>query len=141
MNIYELIVIFIINIILIYQNGSVSLWMGVYSNLLLFFINAILGTIVWYNISIFIDKSEYKIIKLLNSILSYIGKNSITFLCLNQLYIMCIRKFYKYIIICKNNNIKLILILLIVITTIILLICTNEILNKNKLKLLIGKRV
>lgn len=90
---YIIVPLLIINIHLSSYN-HITMWGNRYKNIPLFWINALVGSIVWYNISRYIDKAGCKEGRWFANMMSYIGNNSIVFLCLN----MFILAVYKEII-------------------------------------------
>lgn len=85
MNFFQLLIISIITTVLIFYNGYINMRLGQYSIIPLFWINATLATLVGLGLSKYIDKYCLKSIK---RYLIFCGKNSILFLCLNQLIIL-----------------------------------------------------
>jgi fucose 4-O-acetylase-like acetyltransferase len=112
---------------LIFINGEINMRLGEYCIIPLFWINAIVSIIVGINISCWLDKRIPHIFK---NIFIYIGKNSIIYLCLNQLVISYIYKFLTDSII---NNVLWLIIIILLLTVISLII------NKTFLKKVIGK--
>lgn len=98
-NIKEDFVIFLIMIILnlfsIKINGMINLSIGVYSNYLLFFLGASSGIGLYLIISIFISK----FIPILNRLLVYVGKQSLTIMLYHMVVInlLLIPGYYKYL--------------------------------------------
>ena len=77
--------------VLIFINGYVNLRTAHYGNLFLFYFDALLLSIAIMNISRWIDSHvRNKIIKHLENYLKKIGKNSVIYLCTNQVIIMAI---------------------------------------------------
>lgn len=92
MNVVEIMLLFIINMCLIFLNGEVNMRVGIYGSIFLFYLNALFSIILLWNISQGLDKqSKYFFFGKFNNILKYIGENSIIFLCLNQ----CLIYFYN----------------------------------------------
>lgn len=87
----HIILIGIINIILIYLNGTVSIYNCNYNHLILFLLNAIMGTIIWFNISKFMYKLTYFRSKNFIKYVEFIGNNSIILLVINQLIILVLK--------------------------------------------------
>lgn len=118
---------------LIFCNGYVNMRNGIYSIIVLFWINAILSTILGMNFSkIMLKKNKSK----LTDIIINIGKNSITYVCLNQLVISIIK---RILMILPINNILLKLLMLPV--TIITLYICDYIFNNSRLRIFIGRRL
>ncbi len=116
---------------LIFVNGYVNMRTNEYAIVPLFWINLVLCTILGLNFSNYLCKIEkkgcFKVLKI-------IGRDSITFVCLNQLVIKIIDTVLSMFI--GNQFIKGIAVL--ILTILALLIC-NFIMNKTFLKVLIGK--
>lgn len=72
-------------IIVIFANGYVNMRTGEYACIPLFWINAVFATLVGINISRFLEKKFSK--SIINEF-GYIGRNSIIYVCLNQLIII-----------------------------------------------------
>ncbi|MBN1036872.1 MULTISPECIES: acyltransferase family protein [Clostridium] len=128
---------FIANLILCFINGYVNLRTLNYSYAPLFWINAIIAILVYLNISRRLERIKIKFIIRICNYLKYIGKNSLIYLCLNQLVILFLSK----IINISNCGALVLLIghLIILIITLILLFLASELITKNKLKFIIGK--
>lgn len=130
MKIVEIILLFIISLCLIILNGEVNMRIGIYGSIILFYLNAFLSIMILWNICQVLNKqSKHYFNKKINNILKYIGKNSLTFLCLNQ----CLIYFYnECIIIDLNVYLKKIIMLVIV-------ICSCTIINEieKRLRLLL----
>lgn len=77
--------------LLIFTNGYVNMRVGSYSFVPLFWINALLASIVGLDISRWLTKH---LKKRCVQFISYCGKNSIVFLCLNQLCIVVVKKIH-----------------------------------------------
>lgn len=132
LKLYEFILISIITLISIIFAGYINMRTGTYSIVPLFWVNAILSIVLCLNISKFIEK---KIDKKFWKWISYIGKNSIVYLCLNQLTILLFAKLFNMIafnILAISNISKLIL-------TLVTLHIVNKILVNSKLKCTLGK--
>lgn len=122
--------------ILIFTNGYINMRIGRYSIIPLFWINAIMAILIGWNISRFIEKISVKcsILKMTSLWLKNVGKNSIIYVCLNQLVIYVYNIFANYILIPQivNKIIELILVMF------ILYIC-DLIIRNTKLKIIIGR--
>lgn len=122
----------IMTTILIFLNGYINMRTETYAVIPLFWVNAILAVIVGVNLS----KLLYKYIQ--NSIVEKwlvgVGKESIVYVCLNQVVIIIIRKVTQML----NMPVYLSSVLVLVITMTFLWIISKIIVN-TKLKLLIGK--
>lgn len=120
----------IVCIILIFVNGYINMRTGDYGIIPLFWINALLSIFIIWNLSRFINDKlgNMKIIVLIKTI----GKNSVTYLCLNQIVILFFAKIFKLISLPLSQVIILILSLL------TLSVC-DAIIRKTKLCFIIGK--
>ncbi len=78
-----------INVILTFCNGYVNIKMGWHAIIPLTWLNAFIGIASLYLFSIFIDKK----MGIISKAFSFIGRNSIVYLCLNQLVIMILTIF------------------------------------------------
>lgn len=121
----------------IFRNGYVNMRTGDYGVLAWFWFNAIFAIVIGINFS----KLSEMLGKIMNPIMK-IGKNSITYVCLNQVVIYFLRKGFNFI-----NNGKVFTGMKMYIEHFVMLICTililyvlDWILNSNKLtKKLIGR--
>lgn len=130
----EILLLMIVTVFLIYVNGYVNMRRGEYSNIILFWLNALMAIIVIWNISeiLFIRCSRITgMDKILNCI-KIMGRDSITFLCMNQMVICTLTT----IIPDFNIYIQKIYILIL---TIMILFALNKILTNTKLRILLGK--
>ena len=107
-----------------------------YSIIPLFWVNAIMAILIGWNISRFIEKISIKcsILKMTSLWLKNVGKNSIVYVCLNQIVIYLYNIVANYILIPKmvDKIIRLILVMF------ILYIC-DLIIRNTKLKIIIGR--
>ena len=94
LKIYELIIVCIMAGILIFKNGYVNMRLGEYSNIALFWISSTLAIISLWNIAKKIEIVLCKCQPILCWFVS-VGRNSITYLCLNQLFIYLFWKLFK----------------------------------------------
>jgi len=81
-------VIFVINGIMCFINGYINMRIGMYGFILLFWVNAIMSILVYWNFSKYLSESRWKLTVKWNDWLKQIGRNSIVYLCLNQLVIL-----------------------------------------------------
>ena len=102
-----------------------------YGNIILFWLNAILSIIIGLKISGILVKWNGNFV--INKIIE-IGRNSILFVCLNQL-IIC---FVSYIITLMLWP-KIVLRLLVLIVSIVALWCLNVLVNKYKINKIFGR--
>ncbi len=134
-----LIIIYLILNGLIFVNGYTNMRTGEYSIVPLFWINLLIGTLTYWNVSIWIqNNSKIYLINKLSTLLKYIGRNSIVFLALNQLVIMIISTIINLFQIDNMIIFALMKIINLIITTVILCLNCNVMLN-TKLKKVIGK--
>jgi len=125
------IISFVINYYLARLN-TLSMWRNFYTNKPLFIINSIMGICIWFTITKWISDSNNGICKKIVDFLSYIGRNSIVFLCTNQIVIYLIKHYiikthFKDV----NKNISFIVIFLATMCVIFLL---SYIRNELKIK-------
>lgn len=127
----NIIVIFIISTILIFVNGYVNIRTVKYSNIMLFYFNGIITSIMIIKVAkYFIYKNILK--RIINAII-YIGSNSLIYLVFNQFFIYITKQFF-YIFF----NSKIIVCGISFITTLILLTISAKIINF-RLSFLLGK--
>ena len=122
----------IILVLLIFFNGYVNMRMGTYSNVVLFWINALGCIIVGINLCRFL---VHKIEKLSYPILSWIsimGRDSLIFLCVNEFVIFILRRTIVF------SN-KIILHGIYLVLTILICYLINYIIQNSKLRIFIGK--
>lgn len=121
---------------LIFVNGYVNMRTGEYNIVPLFWLNAVLATVVLLNFSRLI----YKFLGsgFIGKRLSEIGKNSIVYLCFNQL---AIRTFEKFIFVDESfpTVSKLLLKILIFVLSMAMLFLIEKLITKTKLRVLVGK--
>lgn len=137
MNIFWLLIFFVFNTILIFINGYVNIRLCSYSIIPLFWINSIVAFLCYTNLFYKIEATDNKFVKVLNNWLKDVGKNSITFVCLNQIVLLILNKIVS---ICSLNNINYLLLhLIILIAALFCLKIASVVINKTKLRILIGK--
>lgn len=127
----------LVTIVLIFVNGYINMRTGSYGFILLFYINVLLSVAVLMNFS----KYMFKIFgnKFPNSILFGIGKNSLVYLSLNQLFILLFR-FIANNTILISGGIGIILSKLFILISTMVVLCLCELLFKRtKLKFMLGK--
>lgn len=129
---YLLVPLIIIDSLLIYTNGYINMRTGDYANFFLFFINASLSIVILWNVAKLFSVSQCKVIKCISSVLQYIGRNSIVFLCLNQIVICALTEMLPNF----NMYIKKAIIFFITIAVLSLL---NKCITGTKLKVIIGR--
>lgn len=118
---------------LCFINGYINVRMGIYSNIIIYFIVAICMTGGLYIICTKLKSFHWHIIREAK----FIGKNSLVYLCLNQIIILFLNK----VLLFDVNNILIIVIIkvIILLITLFILHALVLILNKDKFKWIIGK--
>ena len=119
----------VLDVFLIFTNGYVNMRTEVYSNILLFFLNSIISSIILINIALIIDKKMKN--NFISKFFQSIGKNSIVYVCLNQLVILVINRYFYCGIPFKKC--------FVLILSIMLLQICSLIFSNTKLKFLIGR--
>ena len=132
MPIWCCIIVGAITTFLIFLNGYVNMREGKYAWIPLFWVNVLLAIFVGISISKLIDR-WLRNCKLKVWLLG-VGKNSIVYLCLNQIVILCVTKIFG--VIQLPGYINKILILAI---SLCILFVASIILTKTKLKILLGR--
>lgn len=133
-------VVFGINTLLIFLNGPVNPRTCEYSIVPLYYLNAIVGTWVWYCIASALNKRQAGILKKCVSAIRYIGKNSIVFLGLNQLIIKGLFVLISSVIPIELAAVRACRNILIFIITTILCAVISQVMNQTSLSVFIGKR-
>ena len=139
LNIIMILILSVICYILIFKNGYINIRTQNYSNIFLFYINSIMCSILIINYSKYIVRLLKNTIIL--KVLKNIGKESIIYVCLNQICIMSILKIINRILpnnIISNNSFIGIIIL---IATILILYIISLIINKTKMQFIFGKKM
>lgn len=115
--------------VLVFFNGYINMRIGKYSNVVLFWINALGCIIVGINFCKFIVKNfPYKILQWI----SIMGRDSLIFLCVNEFVLFTLRRTIYF------GN-KIILHLTYLILTILICYIINYIIQNTKLRVFIGK--
>lgn len=127
--------------ILIFLNGYINMRSSKYAFIPLFWINALLSSIIILNISKFIENLfSHGIFKLIKSELTFVGSNSIVYVCLNQIVILLISHFTEILYPIRNEYLtKYSINILILIITMILLHLLTFLIKHTKLIIFIGK--
>jgi len=140
----ELFILAVIHFVAVYLNyflsncSPVSLWAEVYNNYLLFYIGAILGTVVWMNILKRINETKNNhLAKILNWV-KFIGENSIVPL-LNMNLVIYIFRSQIFARIPVLNQHSILINHITCLLTMLVQVFIIKILNEDKLKFLIGK--
>ncbi|GFP74222.1 acyltransferase family protein [Clostridium fungisolvens] len=139
LSLIEVVLLLVCSTILIFVNYSVNMRTITYGIIPLFWVNAILSTITYWNISRYLDICKVKFIKKINHQLIYIGKNSIVYLCLNQIVILISTKCLEFTIDYNSSLERLLMKVGILLITLVGLHVASIIINKTKLRALIGK--
>lgn len=125
---------------LVFLNEEVNFRVGIYGNFLFTIINASLGTLIFWNFSgklnrEFLDSKD----RWINKILSFVGENSIIYLCLNRRIIELFRPILSEIRL-ANSMCQFVTHLLVVIVTIFICsIVMCVILGSKNLRIIVGK--
>jgi len=128
----------LINIAMIFVNGDVNMKQAQYANIILFWVNAILAIILIFEISKKLDCCRSVLVKCVLQELKYIGKNTVVYLCLNQLFILWMNNLWDFMKI-QSLLIEGVYKIIMLVVTLLVLHLTTEIINGTKLRLLIGK--
>lgn len=128
MNWWQIVVVGAITTVLIFVNGYINMREGAYAIIPLFWINALLSVYVGLSISKLMCKAGK--IKWLTSI----GRNSIVYVCLNQIVIRVLLKAFNY-----THMPILVSHLLILAICLFILYWLAELFTRTKLKVFIGK--
>lgn len=86
-------------------NGEINMRTGVYHNIVLFGMNAIVGSLLAYNLSLHIDSiKNFKITCMDNTIkiIERIGRNSLMYVCMNDIIIAEVKHILK--LMCKGEG-------------------------------------
>ena len=128
-NWFFLLILTFSNVFLVFTNGYVNMRTEVYSNTFLFYLNSVCSSIVLINYAIILEK----ILKnnCISKFFQNIGRNSIVFVCLNQLVILLINRFFAFDIPFKNY-------VILFLSIFVLYIC-SFIISNTRLKILIVK--
>lgn len=141
-NLLVMIILFIINYFCIIKTNYVNMRTDTYPNILLFLFNFIVSQIVYISISKILLK--YNKINLVTRFLKFIGKNSICFLCLNELVIFTLSKLFIKIkltdFIFNNLIISPYLYNAFIFISVMIILCVGTKISSNtKLKKIFGK--
>ena len=129
---YEWLILAVATVLLIFQNGYINMREETYDGVLLFWINTVLAVIIGINFS----KLIYRLIHdtYICKWLCSIGRDSIVYVCLNQLVIMLIMNYISTIL--ESWLLSRIIVLCL---SLLILLILSLLFTKTKLKLLIGK--
>ena len=130
--------VFLISVVFAFLNKCVDMRSARYYIVPLYFFNGIFGTIVYWNIAKYIKKvgNINKYTKKIVNIIKYFGKNSMAFICMNQILIFLSNKIVEKSII--NNLIVLKKILALVLVFMAATVF-DKIISSSKMKFLLGK--
>ena len=125
-------------VLMAFINPTIDMRTSRYCIVPLYFINGILGTIVWWNISNILLKSHMAIINKITDALKYISRFSIVFLCTNSFLTTIAKKVADY---GSGGNILIELILKLILWIVVMMICWGicEFMSKGRRKILIGR--
>lgn len=140
MNLFYTIAVIVVFSITAFVNGYVNMRTGEYSIVPLFWINAIGLIIGWLNLARIIDNSLSNALgadKIIGE-MKFIGRNSIVYLCLNQVTILVIQKISKHLPISQIPWLVISFVSLII--TVAVLHLFALLFNRTKLKLMLGRR-
>ena len=131
-------VIILIQIIMAFINPTIDMRTSRYCIVPFYFLNGILGTIVWWNISNVLLVSHLPGVDKITGILKYISRFSIVFLCTNSFLTTVAKRIADF---GAAGNILIELILKIVLGIAVMVICwgISEFMSKGKRKILIGR--
>lgn len=76
-----------ITVVITMINGNVNMRSGEYANVLLFFLGAIAGILMMYSLAVCLDRIRFLPICKILAVIKFIGKESISYLCMNMLVI------------------------------------------------------
>ncbi len=137
---WAIIIGLIANGALIFLNGGVNLRTNYYAIIPLYWLNALTAIYLLLQLSSKMVNCKFKIVKCLSNAFCYLGKNSITFLVLNELAIFGFDMVFKFIGL-HSVIPNLLLRFIVFIVAILSLIVANEIFSRTPLKVLIGKKI
>lgn len=132
-------VIFALNTVLIFYNGSVNPRTCSYGLVPLYYLNALCGTWVWYCVAKWLSNCDKFPFKFLGNYLSDIGLNSVVYLGLNQLTIRGLYNLSLTLLSTNNRYIRAGRNIIICILTLALCYGYTYILNNRYFSWLIGK--
>lgn len=131
------IIMFLTNGILCFLNGYINMRTGMYGFIPLFWINMLSAIIIYWNFSKYVCAAKNKYLYTIRRVITRIGKNSIVYLCFNQLVIFLLNTGFRYL---GFNNINWFLRNIIMLPlTIVILYCIDCFAMNKKTKLLFGR--
>ena len=123
------------NIVFTYVNGIIDMRQEIYGNIILFFLNSMVSTILLWKISLYIIKLKFIAIKKIKSAIIYISMNSMAYICTNRVLIDFNSTIFRSDTVFQTVVSKIINFIL----TMFICCAINELLCNSKLKILIGK--
>lgn len=140
-NIVIYIVIAVLHKKLIFLNGLVNFRTGDYQNIFLTYFNAVLGTILLWNLSNWLKQIINKWEKVnFIKVIEQIGANSLTFVCLNQLVIIVVSQRLGVEIL-ENSNIPYFKETVMLFVVCFILYVMMVVLENSRLKVILGRRI
>ena len=138
LNSLKIVVLFAINFVMIFCNGLVNMRLALYSNVLLFWVNAVIAIIILFNVSKKIGQHKFLLCNFSLNELKFIGNNSVIYLCINQAIILIFNSIWNLYGI---DNVLLLGVykILILIIVLMLLHGVSYLISNTKLKFLVGK--
>ena len=137
MNIVQIFVAGLIITALIFANGAINLRAGTYAFIPLFWINAIGASLIGWSIARKIDSCEKGILSMPARWLRRVGKDSLVYLCWNQLAILIVAKIMIHIV---GDSVSVpVLHTMILILTMLFLWEMDSLLQNTRLRILLGK--
>ncbi|WP_026488650.1 acyltransferase family protein [Butyrivibrio sp. XBB1001] len=133
MNYIATFILAIIGGILIFMNEEANIRTENYGIVPLFLINALLGMLVWINISKYIDRFFGK--SFIGRFVQSVGRNSIVYLCLNQGIILLLLYIFNRGAIAGTISKAIVLVL-----SLICIYWLNETVDNTKFRIVFGKR-
>ena len=134
------IIILVVSVIFSFANKCIDMRSARYYIVPLYFINGILGTLVYWNLSNQLAKlKENRWTRCFYNLIKHIGTNSMIFVVVNQPLILILNKIFTFFKINENIALKVMEKGISFIIIIFLGVIINKCLNKTKLKFIIGK--
>lgn len=133
---WVIIAVIIVEMVLSYINGSCDMRSARYNNCFLYISNAVLGTLGWWSAT---RKCMQSISPIFLKILKYLSINAISFICMNQVIIMVLTVGLETIWSKKSIMAHIGINLIVFVFTLMICMGLNEIINRTKLKRIIGK--
>ena len=131
-------IMILVNIAMIFTNGMINMRKAQYANVPVFWINAILAIVILFEISKRINKQTHRFGKYIANELRFIGRNTVVYLCMNQLLILWINGLCDYMGI-QSMRIEGAYKLVMLVMLLVLLHFITKLFNQTRLKILIGK--